>query len=372
MIRTLFDETHEVFRLRVRDFLTDEVVPVYAGWQETGRPAHAFWRRAGEVGILGIGVPAEHGGVPGSDFRHSVVVTEEAQRLFLALGGVRVHTDICMPYFLHYATAEQQARWLPRLVSGDAVVALGLSEPGAGSDLAAMATRAQREGDHYVVDGAKTFISNGAGADLVVLAVKTDPAAGRHGISLLVVATDSPGFQRGARLRKLGLHAQDLAELSFADLRVPVADRLGDEGAGFAYLTSNLAQERLSIAVNSQAAATAALTTTAAALAGSGAAQHAKFELAACVAEVAAGQALVDAATAALVAERLSGVDAASAKLYCTELQGRVVARCLALLPVGSAAARTLGHASLDGRVSRIYGGSSEIMKVLIAQPLGL
>ncbi|WP_349289875.1 acyl-CoA dehydrogenase family protein [Pseudonocardia sp. Ae150A_Ps1] len=233
--------------------------------------------------------------------------------------------------------------------------------------------RGPRDGDHYVVNGAKTFISNGAAADLVVLAVKTDPAAGRNGISLLVVETDTPGFERGRKLDKLGLKAQDLAELAFTDMRVPVTNRLGEENEGFRYLSANLAQERLSIAINSQAAAEAAVDTAAEMLADRRTDQHTKFEIAGCVTEVRAGRALVDTSLASLVAGELDGADAALAKLYCTELQGRVVDRCLQL--AGSDGYRwssSLGRAYLDGRVSRIYGGSSEIMKVIIAKAAGL
>ncbi len=342
-------------------------------WEELGQPPRSFWAAAAKVGILGIGVPEEYGGLAGSGLRHSAIVTEEAQRLFLALGGVRVHTDICMPYFLHYASAEQKQRWLPRLSAGDAVVALGLSEPGAGSDLKSMTTRAVRSGDHYVIDGAKTFISNGAAADLVILAVKTDPGAGRHGISLLVVETDVDGFERGRKLDKLGLHAQDLAELSFTGMRVPVENLLGSENSGFSYLTSNLAQERLSIAMNSQAAAVAVHAAAVEEHAGRHPGQHVKFELAACAADIQAGQTLVDAALAHAVAGELDGADAAAVKLFCTELQGRVTDRCLRLAgPVAFRRSSPFGRAYLDGRVSRIYGGSSEIMKVIVAQSLGL
>jgi acyl-CoA dehydrogenase len=373
MSRAVFTAGHDTFRDQVRTFLTSEVLPEYTDWERAGRPSRRFWHRAGELGILGIGVPAEYGGYEGSDFRHSVVVTEETQRLGLAIGGLRVHTDICLPYFLHHASEEQRRRWLPRLCAGEAVVALALSEPGAGSDLKAMATRAVRDGDHYVVDGAKTFISNGAAADLVILAVKTDPAAGRWGISLLVVETDTPGFAHGRSLDKLGLKAQDLAELSFTDMRVPAENLLGRENEGFTYLTANLAQERLSIAINSQAAAAAALAWTVAEIAGTDAGQDVKFELAACAAEVAAGQALVDQALTTLLAGALTGAEAAAAKLYCTEMQSRVVGRCLALHgPEAFRRSSPIGRAYLDGRVSRIYGGSSEIMKVIIGQQLGL
>ena len=364
-------------------------MPDFADWEREAKPPKEFWLRAGELGILGIGVPEEHGGLAGSDFRHSVVVTEEAQRLGLAIGGVRVHTDICMPYFLEYATPEQRERWLPRLVRGEAAVALAMSEPGAGSDMKAMATRAVRDGDHYVVNGTKTFISNGRGADLIVLATKTDPAAGRRGITMLVVEADSPGFERGPSLEKVGLKAQDLCELYFSDVAVPVADRLGDENRGFEYLTSNLAQERLSIAVNAQAATVAALDCTIETFRagsdarrnggggsnarGGGNPQHVKFEIAACAADVQAGQALVDRAVESHVAATLAPADAAAVKLFCTELLGRVADRCLQLHGTeGYRRDARIGRAYADARVSRIFGGSSEIMKVIVAQDLGV
>ncbi|MCV7412333.1 acyl-CoA dehydrogenase [Mycobacterium florentinum] len=373
--RSVFTREQEQFRDQVCRFLDDDVVPEYSSWLADGKPSRRFWHGAAEAGILGIGVPEQFGGMPGSDYRHSAVVTEEIQARGLAIGGLRVQTDICLPYLLHHGSAEQRATWLPRMARGDVVVALGLSEPGAGSDLKAMSTRARRSGDHYMVNGAKTFISNGAAADLVILAVKTDPDAGRRGISLLLVETSTPGFARGRKLDKLGLRAQDLAEISFIDMQVPVENLLGVENDGFTYLTSNLAQERLSIAVNSQAAAAAALSW---ALEdhprGAGPGQDVKFTLAQCAAEVAAGQALIDQALLRHVEGRLSGADAAIAKLYCTELQGRVVDRCLAIADPSTAllADSRLGNAYLDGRVSRIYGGSSEIMKVIIGQSLGL
>lgn len=372
--RPIFGKSHHAFRERVRDFLTVEILPEYPDWMTAGQPSRRFWERAGDIGILGIGVPEEYGGLPDSDFRHSMIVTEEIQRLGLAIGGLRVQTDICTPYFLHSATASQRQQWLPQIVTGQTVMALGLSEPGAGSDLKALRTRAIHDGDEFVVDGAKTFISNGSIADLVVLAVKTDPAAGRQGISLLLVPTDTHGFTPGRKLHKLGLHAQDLAELSFTAMRVPATSLLGEQNQGFAILTSNLAAERLSIAVNSQAAATAALEWTVEDLAATNLGQDAKFTLAALAADVAAGQTLIDRAVQRLLAQDLSGAEAAAAKLFCTELQGRVVRQCLSLSTPGPSY-RTdsrLGQAYLDGRVSRIYGGSTEIMKVIIGRDLGL
>jgi alkylation response protein AidB-like acyl-CoA dehydrogenase len=375
MRRTVYNENHDAFRQVVRQFLEDEVRPEYESWESTSRPSRRFWSRAGELGLLGVGVPGEYGGLAGSTFKHSAVVTEEVQRAGFALGGLRVQTDICMPYLLEYASGEQRARWLPEVTSGAAVLALALSEPGAGSDMKAMSTRARRDGDHYVINGAKTFISNGLGADLVILAAKTDPEAGRRGMSLFVVEATSEGFARGPSLRKIGLKTQDLSELFFTDLVVPATDLLGEENHGFEYLTSNLAQERLSIAVNSQAAAASALghTVQRFVAADGESSQHTKFELAACAAEVQAGQAMIDCALDAHDAGELTASDAASLKLFCTELQGRVTDRCLELFgPSGYERTSLIGRLYADGRVSRIYGGSSEIMKVIIAKDLGL
>lgn len=376
--RPIFTADQRRFRLAVREFLTREVLPDYPDWVNEGKPSRRFWEGAAALGILGIGIPEQYGGLPGSDYRHSAVVTEEIQALGMAIGGLRVQTDICVPYLLHHGSSAQQQAWLPKLASGKAIAALGLSEPGAGSDLKAMATRAQLRGDHYIVNGAKTFISNGAAADLVILAVKTDPQAGRKGISMLLVDTSTAGFERGRKLDKLGLKAQDLAEMSFTDMAVPAENLLGTENEGFAYLTSNLAQERLSIAINSQAAACAAVTWTAEMLrerrSRGALGQEAKFALAQSSSEVAAGQALIDQSLMAHIADRLTSRDAAVAKLYCTEMQGRVVDRCLGLWDPGTVwdSDSLMGNAFLDGRVSRIYGGSSEIMKVIIGQDLGL
>jgi alkylation response protein AidB-like acyl-CoA dehydrogenase len=360
----------------VRRFFIDEVLAEYTTWEQTGTPSRAFWARAGELGILGISVPARYGGLDGSTFLHSAVVTEEAQHAGLTLGGLRVQTDICTPYFVEYATDEQKARWLPGLTSGAAVTALAMTEPGAGSDMKAMTTRAVRDGDRYIVNGAKTFITNGLTADLVILAVKTDPAAGRKGISLLVVDAATPGFERGRKLEKLGLRTQDLAELSFTDMAVPRENLLGEENRGFEYMTSNLAQERLSIALNSQAAAATTLERALDACRdnnGRASSQATKFALAECSTEVEAGQALADRALESHVEGKLSPSDAAVVKLFCTELQGKVADRCLQVLGTrGYTRTSSVGRAFADARVSRIYGGSSEIMKVIVAQAIGL
>lgn len=380
MKRSLFNDDHEAFRATVRAFYADHVVPEYGEWERAGAPPRHFWIAAGKLGLLGTQVPEEFGGGGQDSFLFNVVLTEESQRAGIALGGLRVHTDIAMPYFLDIANAEQQSRWLPRLVSGEAVAALAMSEPAAGSDVKALTTRAVRDGDSYIVNGTKTFISNGANADLIITAVKTDPSAGRDGLSLLVIDGDSPGLSRGRKLEKLGLKAQDLSELTFEDVVVPAENLLGTEGAGFGYLTRNLAQERLSIAVNSQAAAVKALSDTVAytkdrkAFGTTVASfQNTKFELAACATDIEAGQSLLDRAVVAHEIGELTAADAAMVKLFCTELQGRVIDRCLQLHGgYGYMLEYPIAKAYADARVSRIYAGSSEVMKVIVAKSLGL
>jgi alkylation response protein AidB-like acyl-CoA dehydrogenase len=364
----------------VRAFYADHVIPEYAEWERAGEPPRHFWTAAGKLGMLGIQVPEEFGGGGQNSFLFNVILTEESQHAGIALGGLRLHTDIAMPYFLRLANREQQHRWLPRLVGGDAVAALAMSEAGAGSDVKALITKAVRTGDNYIVNGSKTFISNGANADLIITAVKTDPAVGREGLSLLVIEGDSPGLLRGRKLEKLGLKAQDLAELTFDDVIVPADNLLGREGKGFAYLTENLAQERVSIAVNSQAAAVKALHDTIEYTKGRKAFgttvssfQNTKFELAACATEIEAGQSLLDRALLAHENGELTPIDAAMVKLFCTELQGRVVDRCLQLHGgYGYMLEFPIARAYADARVSRIYAGSSEVMKVIIAKSLGL
>ncbi len=380
MPTTVYTPEQRLFRKTVRSFFEREVVPCYEEWEELGAPSRQFWRRAGELGILGIRVPERYGGGGAESFVWNAITAEEAQRAGVAIGGLRVHTDICLPYFLSYTTEEQRQRWLPALVSGKALAAIAMSEPEAGSDLKAIRTHAVRDGDQFVLNGAKTFISNGANADLVIVAAKTDPPAGRDGISLLVVEGWMPGFECGRKLQKIGLKAQDLAELSFNDVRVPADNLIGEENMGFTYLTAKLAQERLSVAVNSQAAAEAALRNTVAYVKQRRAFgvpiatfQNTKFELADCAAQIDAGRALVDRSIAALDADDFSAADAAKVKLFCTELQGRVVDRCLQLHGgYGYIWDYPIAKAYADARVSRIYGGSNEIMKTIIAKSLDL
>ncbi|MBN6056704.1 acyl-CoA dehydrogenase family protein [Nonomuraea sp. RK-328] len=382
MRRTVFDEDHEAFRATVRDFLAREVVPVFPEWEKAGAPPRDFYRLLGELGVLGLQVPEEYGGAGQRSFRFNAVVNEELARAKLGLGPVRVHTDIVLPYLLRYASEEQKRRWLPGVAGGELMTAIAMTEPGTGSDLAGITTTAVLDGDHYVLNGAKTFITGAVNADLVLVVARTSPPSDdrRAGLSILVVETVSPGFAVGRNLDKLGLKAQDTAELAFEDVLVPAANLLGVEGRAFEYLGHNLAQERLSIAVNAQAAAAAALEVTLAyvternvfgrPLSGF---QNTKFVLAECATDVEAGQALVDRALQEHDADRLSAADAAKVKLFCTELQSRVVDKCLQLHGgYGYVLEYPIARMYADARVTRIYGGTSEVMKSIIAKSIGL
>jgi alkylation response protein AidB-like acyl-CoA dehydrogenase len=310
------------------------------------------------------------------------VLSEEAQRAGLGSVhlGMSVHSDICLPYFLSYATDEQKQRWLPGLVNGELIAAIAMTEPGTGSDLAGISATAARKGGEYVVNGGKTFITNGINADLVITAVRTDRSERHRGLSLLVVERDTPGFECGRNLEKIGTHAQDTAELFFDDAHVPVENLLGSEGEGFAYLVSNLPQERLSIAVAAVAAAEAALGWTVEYVRDRkafgvpiGSFQNTRFELAEMRTEVDVGQAYVDRCVEALNAGELTAEDAAGAKWWCTELQGRVVDRCLQLHGgYGYMLEYPIARAYADARVTRIYGGSNEIMKEIVGRAMKL
>ena len=328
-----------------------------------------------------MAVPERFGGAGVDDFRFNVVIGEQA-----ALAGVggfglglTLHNDVCLPYLLTYANEEQRGRWLPGVASGESILALGLTEPGAGSDLAAIKTTALRSGDRYLVNGAKTFITNGINADLVICAVKTDPAQRHHGVSLLVLERGMAGFDRGRNLEKIGQHAQDTAELFFDGVEVPIANLLGEEGAGFGYLMANLAQERVSIAVGALAAARAGLDLTLDYVRERRAFgqpiasfQNSRFRLAECHAEIEVAQAHLDRCVMALLERDLSGEDAAMANLR-TELQGRVLDRCVQLHGgYGFMAEYPIARAWADARVTRIYGGANEIMLELVARSLGL
>lgn len=383
MRRTLYESDHEDFREAFRAFVEKEIVPNEERWARDGIVSRELFSTAGRSGFLGMDVPETYGGGGVPDFRFNAVVAEELMRAGAQASGLglTLHNDIVLPYLLAYTTEEQKRRWLPGVVSGESILAIAMTEPGIGSDLAAMSTTAIRDGEEYVVNGAKTFITNGINADLVVVAVKTDPAQRHKGMSLLVVERGTPGFERGRNLDKLGQHAQDTAELSFSDARVPVANLLGpEEGQGFTQLVSKLPQERLSIAVAAVAAARTALTHTldhvkqrTAFGTPVGSFQNSRFVLAELDTEIDIAEHYVDDCVRALNAGELTAVDASKAKYWCTELQGRVVDRCLQLHGgYGYMNEYPIARAYADARITRIYGGTTEIMKEVIGRGLGL
>ncbi|MBK3565140.1 acyl-CoA dehydrogenase family protein [Streptomyces sp. MBT62] len=382
MRRDVFTDDHEAFRRLARDFIAKEVVPHYSEWEEAGRLPRTLFEQLGSLGLLGTAVPEEYGGAGLDDYRYNVVLQEESARALVTLGTVRTQLDVVLPYFLTYADREQRERWFPGLASGKLLTAIAMTEPGTGSDLAGIRTTAVRDGDSYILNGAKTFITGGLLADLVIVVARTstDPDNRRAGLTLLVVEDGMPGFTRGRVLHKLGIKVQDTVELAFDDVRVPVANRLGEEGAAFGYLGHNLPQERMTVAVGSVAQARAALDTTIAYVKerkafGKTVAsfQNTKFELAAVAAEIEAAQAMLDRAVLELVAGELSGPDAAKVKLFCTEMQARAVDRCLQLFGgYGYMLEYPIARLYADARITRIYAGTSEVMKVIIAKSLGL
>ncbi|QVI29843.1 acyl-CoA dehydrogenase family protein [Mycolicibacterium neoaurum] len=382
MQRDLFTEDHEAFRELARDFIGKEVVPAYPDWEKAGRMPRAVFEKMGALGMLGMAIPEEYGGGGEPDYRYNVVLQEEAARALVTLSTVRTQLEVILPYFLHYADKQQRTRWFPGLADGTLLTAVAMTEPGTGSDLAGMRTSAVRDGEDWILNGAKTFITGGMQADLVIVLARTatDPDNRRNGLTLFVVEDGMPGFTRGRELEKMGCKVQDTAELSFVDVRVPAANVLGQEGEAFGYLGQNLPQERLTIAVGSVAQARSAIAeairyTTDRTIFGASVSsfQNTKFELAACSAEVEAGQAMLDRAVALLVAGELSAADAARVKLFCTEMQARVVDRCLQLFGgYGYMMEYPIARLYTDARVARIYAGTSEVMKVIIAKSLGL
>jgi alkylation response protein AidB-like acyl-CoA dehydrogenase len=382
MRRTVFEEEHELFRQSFRAFLDKEVVPHHLEWERAGIVPHELFGIAGRDGFLGISLPERHGGAGIRDFRFNYVMHEEVQRAGVNASGLglSLHNDTGIPYLEQLATEEQADRWFPGLVSGEIVTAIAMTEPGTGSDLAAVATTAVRDGDCYVVNGAKTFITNGINADLVIVVVKTDPSAGAKGISLLAVERDTEGFTRGTRLEKIGLHAQDTAELFFADARVPRANLLGEEGKGFGYLSRNLPQERLAIATIAVAAARAAFDLTLDYVTQRkafgqpiGTFQNSRFAMAEMLSEISIAQVYVDQCVLAHVKGELTAQEAAMAKWWCAELQNRVADRCLQLHGgYGYMAEYPVARAFVDARIQKIYGGTNEIMKEIIGRSIGL
>ncbi|GAA5020146.1 acyl-CoA dehydrogenase family protein [Kitasatospora paranensis] len=385
MRRTVYTEDHEAFRRTIRDFLAKEVVPHFDDWTRAGLVPRELYRKLGDLGYFGIEVPEEFGGAGITSFKYQAIVMEESARAGVVLGAAGAHTALALPYLLKFGNDEQKQRWLPGFVSGDTMTALAMTEPGTGSDLAGIraTARLSEDGTHYVLNGAKTFITGGYQADLVVVVARTSPAPEenrRLGLSLLCVDAKSEGYTVGRKLEKIGLRAQDTAELSFTDVRVPVENLLGEEGMAFRYLTHNLVQERLGAGAMSHGTAKAAIRFTTEYVKERlvfgkpvAAFQNTKFVLAECAAEVEALECLLDKALEAFEAGELTSADAAKLKLFATETAGRVTDKCLQLHGgYGYMMEYPIARLYADTRVSRIYGGSSEIMKTIIAKDLGL
>ncbi|MBU6329170.1 MAG: acyl-CoA dehydrogenase family protein [Acidobacteria bacterium] len=380
MRRTILDGEHEMFRESFRTFIDREIAPNYEKWEQAGIVDRSLFTAAGAAGFLAMAAPEQYGGGGVDDFRYNLVIGEElAYSGFASPGvGITLHNDVCLPYYLSLTTEEQKARWLPGICSGELITAIAMTEPAIGSDLASMATSAIRDGDHYVVNGAKTFITNGINADLIILACKTDPSERHKGMSLLVVERGTEGFERGRNLDKVGLHSQDTAELFFNDCRVPVENLLGTEGMGFMHLVENLAQERLSIAVGAVAASRQALRWTleytherTAFGQPIAAFQNSRFSLAEMATEIEIAEVFLDRCVEALCAEELTVEEAAMAKWWCTELQKRVVDQCVQLHGgYGYMLEYPIARAYCDVRIQTIYGGTTEIMKEIIGRSL--
>lgn len=381
MERTLFGPEHTLFRTNVREFFEREVIPHQERWRRDGIVDRDAWRKAGDAGLLCPWLEEEYGG-PGGDFLHSVVVMEEAARAYEAGFALALHSDVVVPYIHSFGDDAQKARWLPGCASGELVTAIAMTEPDTGSDLAAITTTARREGDEYVIDGAKTFISNGILCDLCIVAARTDNAPGdpHRSISLFVVEADRPGFVKGKRLEKMGMASQDTAELLFDGCRVPVENRLGEEGQGFFMLMQKLQQERLVVAIGAQASAEKVLEDTIRYAKERKAFgrpiskfQNTQFKLAECATEVEVGRAFLDALIARHVAGQELVKECSMAKLWQTEMAQRVIDTCLQFFGgYGYMLEYPVSRAYMDARVQRIYAGTNEIMKVIIARQLGL
>jgi long-chain-acyl-CoA dehydrogenase len=378
--RNLYEPDHEAFREVVQAFVKREVIPNAERWEQDRSVDRQTWLAAGKQAIIGLSVPEEYGGGGTGDFRYRCVIMEEFAKVCATSlsSGFGLQDDIAIPYLVDLGTPEQKARWLPPMAAGEWIGAIAMTEPGAGSDLQGIRSTAVRQGDHWLLNGAKTFITNGINSDVVIVVARTDPAAGARGISLLVVERDMRGFSRGRKLDKIGMHAQDTAELFFDDVRVPAANLLGNEGGGFVHLMERLPRERMSIAIMALASLRAALdwtvsyTTQRTAFGQPVAAfQNTAFELATAVTEVDVLEAYLDKAVLELNAGTLTAVDAAKAKLWATDVQHRVLDRCLQLFGgYGYMTEYPIARAYADARVQTIYGGTSEIMKTIIARDL--
>lgn len=375
--RTIFNQDHELYRDAVRKFIEAEITPFHDGWEKDGVVPRELWLKAGQAGVLCSNVSEEYGG-PGADFLYNVVLHEELAKAMATGPGFAIHSDMVATYIYRFGTEEQKRTWLPKMVSGEAIGALGLTEPGAGSDLKAIQTRAVRDGDDYVINGQKVFISNGQLCDLVVLACKTDPNAGARGMSFIIVESDRPGFARGKNLEKIGAKAQDTSELFFEDVRVPVNNRIGEEGEGFKIAMTNLAHERITVAASAMAQIEAAIGWTCEYTLERKAFgqriadfQNTQFTLAQLAAEASSLRVFVDECIRLATAGELDGVDAAKAKLLSTELLGRTADSCLQFFGgYGYMREYPIARLYTDCRVRRIAGGSTEVMKQIIGRDL--
>ncbi len=379
--RTIYGDEHEMFRESVRTFLQKEVVPHADEWETAGKVDVAMFKAAGDAGFLGMEVAEEFGGGGVDDFRFNCIINEEVQAAGVFGSGmcITLHNDICLPYFNEVANDEQKARWLPGICSGDAMTAIAMTEPGTGSDLAGVRTTAIKDGDTYVLNGSKTFITNGINSSLVIVAAKTDPTQAHRGMSLLVVEEGMEGFSRGRNLEKIGLHAQDTAELIFEDVRVPAENLLGGEGQGFFNLVGNLPRERLSLSLSAVAHAQRAFDWTIdyakereAFGQPIGSFQNSKFWLAEMKTELDIAWVFMDRQIQAYLDGELTAEDAAEAKWWTTELENRVADQCLQLHGgYGYMEEYPIARAWRDARVQKIYGGTNEIMKEIIGRSLG-
>ncbi len=375
--RSIYREEHELFRRTVSAFIDREIAPHYERWEKDGQVSREVWRKAGETGLLLTDVPEIYGG-SGADFLYSAVLAEEMARRVYAAPGFGLHSDIAAPYILHYGSEEQKRTWLPRMAKGEVIAAIAMTEPGTGSDLQAVRTTALRKGNELVLNGQKTFITNGGMADVVIVVAKTDASAGAKGVSLVLVETDRPGFKRGRNLKKIGQNAQDTAELFFEDVRVPPSNILGEEGRGFAYLMNQLPRERLLVAIGSVAVMEAALAWTVdytrqrkafgQAIAEF---QNTRFKLAEVKTEVTVARVFLNHCLELFLAGELDATTAAMSKWWLSELDNKVLDTCLQLFGgYGYMLEYPIARAYADARVHRIYAGTTEIMKELVARSL--
>ncbi len=380
MKRTIFDADHDSFRDTVRAFCEKEIAPHHDQWEKDGIVPREVWTKAGAQGLLGFMMPEEFGGGGISDFRYNAILTEEITRVGASGIGFVIQTDLVSGYLLSYASDEQRARWFPDFCSGEMITAIAMTEPGTGSDLQGIKTTAKKDGDEYVINGSKTFITNGINADLVLVVCQTDPEAGALGFSLIAVERGAPGFDRGRNLDKIGLKAQDTAELFFDDVRVPLTNLIGEEGQGFIYLMEKLPQERLSISVVAAAACRAAIDMTLEYVKERkafgkpiGSFQNSRFVLAELETEARIAQVFVDESITQHNRGDLTVSDAAMGKWWTTELQKKTVDQCLQLHGgYGYMNEYPIAKAYLDTRIQTIYGGTTEIMKEIIGRGLGL